>query len=311
MRGISTRSLSGRAVAAGATGMALVGSSVGVSRQLVDAPMFSAQAVRYALAAAILLVLGAAAGARPLRPRGREWIWLAGVAASGLVLFNIAVVRGVAHAEPAVIAVAVAGAPVFLGVLGPLLQSRRPAGAVVVAAVVVTAGCLLVEGTGTTDAIGVCWAAVALACECGFTLLALPVLGRHGAWGVSLHAVGLGAVMFALLGLIVEGPAAIRSLTAAQWVATGWLAVAVTAAAFVLWYSAVRRLGPGPAGLLTGIAPVSAALSGAVLGGMLPGPGVWLGMAVVIGGLAAGLLTTRTAGDGRRRRRVPSTSVDG
>jgi drug/metabolite transporter (DMT)-like permease len=176
---------------------------------------------------------------------------------------------------------------------------------------VVTAGCLLVEGTGTTDAIGVCWAAVALACECGFTLLALPVLGRHGAWGVSLHAVGLGAVMFALLGLIVEGPAAIRSLTAAQWVATGWLAVAVTAAAFVLWYSAVRRLGPGPAGLLTGIAPVSAALSGAVLGGMLPGPGVWLGMAVVIGGLAAGLLTTRTAGDGRRRRRVPSTSVDG
>ena len=35
--------------------------------------------------------------------------------------------------------------------------------------------------------------------------------------------------------------------------------------------------------------PVSAALCGAVLGAALPGPGVWLGISVVIGGLAVGL----------------------
>lgn len=293
MTELITRTPGLRAIAAGATGMALVGSSVGVSQHLIDGPLFTAQAVRYALAAVLLLVLCAVAGVRPVRPRGREWLWLAGVAASGLVLFNIAVVRGVAHAEPAVIAVAVACAPVFLGVIGPLTQRHRPAGPLVAAAVVVTAGCLLVEGTGTTDAVGLCWAAVALACECGFTLLALPVLGRHGPWGVSLHAVWLGAAMFVLLALVTEGPAAVRAMTAAQWAASGWLAVAVTAVAFVLWYSAVRRLGPGPAGLLTGIAPVSAALSGAVLGAALPGRGVWLGISVVIGGLAAGLWTSR------------------
>lgn len=284
----------GRAVPAGMAAMALVGSSVGVSRQLVDAPMFTAQAVRYVIAAAILLAMGAVAGCRLQRPRGMEWLWLAGVAASGLVLFNVAVVRGVAHAEPAVIAVAVACAPVFLGVVGPIAQRHRPAGPVVAAAVVVTAGCLLVEGTGTTDGVGVFWAAVALACECGFTLLALPVLGRHGAWGVSLHSVWLGAAMFAMLGGLVEGPGAVLDLTGADWAAVGWLAVAVTAVAFVLWYSAVHRLGPGPAGLLTGIAPVSAALSGALLGGTVPGPGVWLGISVVIGGLAAGLWTGRS-----------------
>lgn len=293
MTEVITRAPHLRAVAAGAAGMALVGSSVGVSQHLVDAHLFTAQAVRYACAAVLLLGLGVATGVRPVRPRGREWLWLAGVAASGLVLFNVAVVRGVAHAEPAVIAVAVACAPVFLGVLGPLAQRHRPAGPVVAAAVVVTAGCLLVEGTGTTDGVGLFWAAVALACECGFTLLALPVLRRHGPWGVSLHAVWLGAAMFALLGLVVEGPAAVRSLTTAQWLATGWLAVAVTATAFVLWYSAVDRLGPGPAGLLTGIAPVSAALSGAMLGAGLPGPGVWLGISVVIGGLAVGLAASR------------------
>ena len=137
------------------------------------------------------------------------------------------------------------------------------------------------------------WAIVALASECGFTLLALPVLGRHGAYGVSLHSVWLGAVMFAALALTVEGPTAVLALTAVQWAAVSWLAFAVTAAGFVLWYSAVRTLGPGRAGLITGVAPVSAALSGVALGGMLPGPGVWLGISVVIGGLAAGLLATR------------------
>ncbi|HQU41494.1 MAG TPA: hypothetical protein PK867_01725, partial [Pirellulales bacterium] len=47
--------------------------------------------------------------------------------------------------------------------------------------------------------------AVALACEAGFTLLAVPVLGRLGAWGVSLHAVWIAALMLAALGLVGEG----------------------------------------------------------------------------------------------------------
>ncbi len=283
------------AVVAGVAGMTLVGSSVAVSHELVDAPLFTAQAARYGLAAVLLLVLCRATGVRPVRPRGREWWWLAGVAASGLVLFNIAVVRGVAHAEPAVIAVAVACAPVFLGVIGPLAQRHRPAGPVVAAAVVVTVGCVLVEGTGRADAVGVGWAAVALACECCFTLLALPVLGRHGAWGVSLHAVWMGAAMFGALALLTEGTGAATTLSGSQWAAVGWLAVAVTAAAFVLWYSAVHRLGPARAGLITGVAPVAAALSGLLLAGIAPGSGVWLGISVVVGGLAAGLASTRKA----------------
>jgi drug/metabolite transporter (DMT)-like permease len=59
----------------------------------------------------------------------------------------------------------------------------------------------------------------------------------------------------------------------------------VTAVAFVLWYSAVSALGPGRVGLLTGIAPVSAALAGS----RVPGPQVWLGVLAVMAALAAGL----------------------
>ncbi|MFJ8209751.1 EamA family transporter [Streptomyces sp. NPDC096033] len=278
-----------RDLAPGVAGMALVGSSVTVSRSLADAPLFTAQAVRYAAAALILLGLARAARVPVLRPRGREWLWLAGVAATGLVLFNVAVVRGVAHAEPAVIAVAVASVPVLLGVVGPLLEGRRPSRRVLWAAPVVVAGAVLVEGSGRTDAAGVGWAALALACEAGFTLLAVPVLGRHGAWGVSVHAVWMGAVMLAGPAVFTESPSAVAELGAAQWAAVGYLAVLVTAVAFLLWYRTVAVVGSGRAGLLTGVAPLAAAGAGALTGGGVPGPAVWLGLGVVVAGLAAGL----------------------
>ncbi|MFD8981413.1 DMT family transporter [Streptomyces sp. NPDC059564] len=286
-----------RDLAPGVIGMALVGSSVTVSRSLVDAPLFASQAVRYAAAALILVLLARAARVPLVRPRGREWLWLAGIAATGLVLFNVAVVRGVAHAEPAVIAVAVASVPVLLGVVGPLLEGRRPSRRVLLAAPVVVAGAVLVEGTGRTDAAGVGWAALALACEAGFTLLAVPVLGRHGAWGVSVHAVWLGAVMLAGLAVVTGRPSAgLAAMTARQWGAVGYLAVLVTAVAFLLWYRTVAAVGSGRAGLLTGVAPLAAAGGGIVTGGGAPGPAVWLGLAVVLAGLALGLRGGGTPG---------------
>ncbi|MBY8848444.1 DMT family transporter [Saccharothrix longispora] len=278
-----------RGIAAGITAMVLVGGSVGVSGALVDAPLFTAQAVRYAAAIVVLALAARLFRVPVVRPRGREWWWLAGIAATGLVLFNVAVVRGVAHAEPAVVAVAIACVPVVIGVVGPLLERRTPQGPVLVAAVVVTAGAALVEGAGRADAQGVAWAAVAMVCEAAFTLLAIPVLGRHGAWGVSLHSVWLGAVMFGVLGLVAEGAGAVTEVTATQWAAVAYLAVMVTAVAFVLWYSTVAALGSGRVGLLTGVAPVAAALAGIAVGSRAPGPLVWAGMAVVVLGLALGL----------------------
>ncbi|WP_330261264.1 DMT family transporter [Streptomyces sp. NBC_00539] len=273
----------------GVVGMVLVGSSVTISRSLAGAPLFAPQAVRYAAAAVILFVLARAARVPLLRPRGREWLWLAGIAASGLVLFNVAVVRGVAHAEPAVIAVAVASVPVLLALVGPLLERQRPSRRVLLAAPVVVAGAALVEGAGRTDAAGVGWAALALGCEAGFTLLAVPVLGRHGAWGVSVHAVWLGAVMLAGLTVLVERPGSLAALGPGQWAAVGYLAVLVTAVAFLLWYRTVAAVGAGRAGLLAGLAPLAAAGAGAASGGGVPGAAVWLGLAVVVAGLVVGL----------------------
>ncbi|MEU2423505.1 EamA family transporter [Streptomyces sp. NPDC007851] len=293
----------------GMAGMVLVGSSVTVSHTLVGAPLFTTQAVRYAAATVILLVVARAAGARLVWPRGREWLWLTGLAVTGLVLFNVAVVRGVAHAEPAVIAVAVACVPVVLGLVGPLLERGRPSRRVLVAAPVVMTGAVLVEGTGRTDAVGVGWAALALGCEAAFTLLAVPVLGRHTPWGVSVHATWLGGALLAVLGAMSEGPSAVAELSGVQWAAVGYLAVLVTAVAFVLWYSTVRAAGAGRAGLLTGIAPLAAAGASAAAGTGVPGPPVWAGIGVVVVGLVIGLRPRGpAAGSAPSAEREPRTA---
>lgn len=273
-----------RALALGAVAMTAVGSSVAVSGLLVDAPFWTAQALRYALATLLLLLAARPLAVRLHRPRGAEWAWLGGVAGTGLVLFNLGLVRGAEHAEPAVLGVAVAVVPVVLAVLRGGGRPSLLAGAAVVAL-----GAVLVQGGGRTDAAGVGWAVLVLACEVGFTLLAVPVLARHGAVGVSVHTCAIAAVAFGGIGLVTEGPRAAAALRPEHLAASLHLALVVTALAFVLWYTCVGRVGAGRAGLLCGIAPVAAAAGGVALGGALPGPLVWIGVATVAAGLAIGL----------------------
>jgi drug/metabolite transporter (DMT)-like permease len=276
-------------ILAGATGMVFVGGSVAVSGVLADAPLFTVQSLRYALACALLLGYAIFTRTQIVLPRGPEWLWLTGVTVCGLVVFNIALVRGAAHAEPAVLGVAVACVPILLAVIGPFLEGRGPAPMVLAAAVVVTCGAALVQGLGRADGVGLVWATVTFVCEAAFTLMAVPLLRRHGPLGVSVHATWLAAVLFGLLGLGWEGPGAVLRLDRGDVLAGVYLAVAVTAMAFVLWYSCVQTLGAGRAGLLTGVAPIAAAATGVALGGPAPRPLVWVGIACVAAGLALGL----------------------
>ncbi|MER7300592.1 DMT family transporter [Nocardioides sp. NPDC127514] len=296
-------------IAFAAAGMVCVGSSVAVSAAITDAPLFTLQCVRYALAALLLLVVARVTGWRVPRPRGREWLWLAGVATVGLVLFNVGVVRGVAHAEPAVIGVAVAAVPMLLAVVPAIATRTLPARPVIIGATVVTTGAILVQGFGRTDAAGIGYAILVLVCEAGFTLLAVPVLARLGAFGVSFHSVWMAAAGMALIGVVAEGPAAVTTLDAVDLLAALHLAVVVTTLAFLLWFTAVGRLGSGRAGLLTGVVPVAAAGLGVPLNGIVPGPMVWLGTAVVAVGLVIGLPGTpsrrvRTRRLGRSRQNL-------
>lgn len=92
-----------------------------------------------------------------------------------------------------------------------------------------------------------------------------------------------------MLGVTVEGPGTLFALPGKDLLVAGYLAVVVTALAFVLWYSAVGKIGAGRAGLFTGIVPIVAAAGGLLLGGPMPHAAVWIGVVVVLAGLCVGM----------------------
>jgi drug/metabolite transporter (DMT)-like permease len=161
----------------------------------------------------------------------------------------------------------------------------------------VAAGAAVVQGvSGDVTAAGLAAALGALACEAAFSLLAAPLLAPLGPVAVSAWAAVLSVPMLVATGAIIDGPHdLIRTPTLEQALGLAWLAVAVTAVAFVLWYSAVRALGVARTGLLTGVLPVSALLAAALLGREDLTAGRLAGAFLVAAGIAAGLTARHDA----------------
>lgn len=275
--------------------MMAVGSGITVSGELVDYPVFTAQAIRYGLAALILIVGTNTTGRRIPRPRGREWIWLSALAATGLASFNVALVKAVEHAEPAAIAVVVSTVPLVLIIADSVRKGSAPATGTVMGVVLVVVGAIIVQGGGRTSFEGVVWSLVALGGEAAFTLLAVPVLGSLGPFGVSTHTCWIATLQLTAIAVVVDGTNALPKLNTGEIFAIGYLAVVLTAIAFVLWYTAVEHLGSGIAGLLAGLLPVSAAATGLIPGLTTITPTVLGGSMVVGAGIALGLAGDRSS----------------
>ena len=278
----------GSALAGGA--MVAVGGSVAVSSLITDYPVFSAQAVRYAAGA--LLLLGWARLHRLPRHRTttEERVRLVVIALTGLAGFNVAIVIALRSAEPAAVGVVVGCVPLVLAIIGPLLERRAPSGRILVAATVVVLGAALVQGVGRTS-----WAAfglslLALAGESAYSLVALPILPRLGPVGVSIRICAIAALVLAVTAIAVDGRSAFEMPSWDEALSVAFLAVVVTAMAFVAWYASIGRLGVERTGLFAGLLPVSALLVGAAVGSESVGALPLLGTLVVGAGITVGLV---------------------
>lgn len=269
--------------------MFLVGTLTAVSATIADYPVFGGQAARYGAAAVVLLVVTRFAGGPARRPSIRDWLLLAALAGTGLVAFNVCIVAATRDTSPATIGTVIATVPIVLALLGPLLEGRRPAPALVLSACVVAAGAALANGLGGGSARGLLLSLGALAGEVCFSLLAVPLLPRLGPLRVSAYSAALAAPMLLAVGLAVDGTAALRTPTAGELAGFAYLSVVVTTIAFLLWYSAIGRLGADRAGLFAGLIPVSAVLTTVALGIDRPGPADLTGAALVAAGVVAGL----------------------
>ncbi|MCZ4124263.1 DMT family transporter [Streptomyces sp. H39-S7] len=284
----------------------LVGASFTANGALVDYPHAGGQALRYGIAFALLALLtlrGARDTALRLRAlTGRHWLRLAVLAATGMVGFNLAVLAAERSAQPAVPGVLVGCAPIVVAVLVPLLSGRRPARAVLTGALFVAGGAFAVQGWGGSDTAGLMWSVAALGGEVAFAVIAVPLVAPLGPLLLSTCVCGFAAVEAGLLGLLLDGRAALRLPDTGEALALGWQAVGATVVGFVCWYAGMQRIGAERATLFSGLIPVSAALTAPLVGVGTFGPGRLAGSLLVAAGVAvgSGLLVRRAPEEPRR-----------
>jgi drug/metabolite transporter (DMT)-like permease len=276
-----------------ASAMFLVGTLAAVSSVINRYPLYGGQALRYAIAAAILFAVARAKGLGLVRPTPREGLLLLALAATGLVLFNVCVVQATRHASPTLVGTTVGTVPVVLALVGPLLARSRPSGRVLVAAAVVVAGATITTGLGKGDLTGLLYAVGALACEACFSLLAIPLLPKLGPVRVSAYTQAVAVPSLLVAGILADGGGILRTPTAAEAAGLLYLGTVVSAGAFFLWYDALPRLGADRAGLFAGLVPVGAIVTTVVLGLGTPTATDLAGAALVVTGLTVGLVPGR------------------
>ena len=306
MSGMNKAERSGAGLAAGS--VLLVGGSVAASSLLEGYPVLGGQAVRY-LAAGLLLTAWARLTHRPLpRPAGREWAWLAGLAAIGLAGCSVLMIQATRIADPASVGVIIGAAPLVIIIATAIAARHRPTRRVLLAAAVVTAGSAAAQLGGATgptfSSAGLLWSAGALGGVVGTSLLAAPVLPRLGAFAVTVYACGMAGILLLAAAAVARsagGPPILRTPTATQLTALAYLTIAVTAMVFIAWYEAIERLGVDRTGLFNGLIPVASLAAVALTGTGTITPFRFLGALAVLVGVILGL---------GRARQVPASTVN-
>lgn len=229
----------------------------------------------------------------------RRGLLVIGLGGGALVaLFEVAYQFGIAGAGVAGASALLYTAPVIVAVLAlPILGERLTplrlalAGVVMVGATLTVTGGSHGDGTeaqaGASLAQGVAGGVLAALSYAGTTLLARYAVPRYGAVRVLFYEI-LGGTL--LLGAILPlaGHAPAPPPTPGAWAYTLALTLATVLLANFAFFAAAHRIEAAPVSVAATIEPVVGALLALfLLGQQLTGAG-WIGLAMVVGGVAAG-----------------------
>lgn len=251
---------------------------------------------RIALATVAFLVFGALR--REVWAADRRTLLLAVLVGGGFVaLFEVAYQFAIAGTGVAGAAALLYTAPVMVALLAdPLLGEKLTPGRLMLAVAVGAGAALTVRGGQHEPAAGaqspslvagVASGLTAAAAYAGTTVLARFLVPRIGSLRFLVLEIAGGSVWLAVaLPLAGRPPAVPPSLAAWGYVVA--LAVGTVWAANMLFFGGVKRIEAAPTAVAATIEPVVGALLALALFGQQLSLSGWLGLAMVVGGVAAG-----------------------
>ncbi|WP_010493107.1 DMT family transporter [Paenibacillus elgii] len=256
------------AYAAMTLSMMTVGSSVVAGKLLVQSvPVFVASALRFGIAAALLIALWFILdGKKPVWVKSEVYRMLL-MSFCGSFLFSVCLLYGLQYTGAAESGVMTSTTPVFVALLSALLLKERltPPVMLGVAAAVLGVAVLHIGepvGTETGTGTGAAWTGnllilLAVASEALFAVIGKGLTGKYSPVLLSAISCTLGFLWFLPLAVYdvvrMEG----LHLTAGEWSYIVYYAVVVTVLGYILWYAGMKKVPGSVSGLFTAVIPVT------------------------------------------------------
>jgi len=269
-----------------------------VKAVFAEIPAIPFNALRLSIASSLFLAVIARERRRGSVPplERRDWLTVAGLGVVGHFLYQSCFIGGISLTSVANSALILGCTPVATALLAGALGHERVTRAHWGAALLSVAGLYLVAARGvrlsgeslTGDLVLV----VAIACWTVYTVFSRPLLARHSPLVITGYSMAIGTALFV--------PAATPALLRHDWsrVSAGsWLAVAASAVlalnvSYLIWYTAVQRLGNTRTSLYSNMVPVAAlGVAWLTLGERIDAPKL-TGATMIL----AGVLVSRFAG---------------
>jgi drug/metabolite transporter (DMT)-like permease len=261
-----------------------------ISIVLKSMGLFTSVFLRFACAAAVLLVLLWARERRLPRLSPRELVMVVGLGLLGITIYNTLFTAGLALVEASRAALIVPTNPAFTALFAALLLRERLGGTRAVGVALCVAGALwvLARGdlrsfTGLQFGVGELLLVLCIFMWSAYTLLGRVALSTLSPLALTAYVMAAGALPLALLAS-GEG-ASLAEVTWEGWAAFGYLVVFGTVIPFLWFYEGVKALGAARASQWINVVPPLAVLESVWLLGEPFPPSLLAGMALVVLGL--------------------------
>lgn len=272
-----------------------IAGKIGVSQ----VPPLEMSAVRFAIAAVLLLGLARLSGERLSTDRF-GLVLLA--AAFGILGYNALVFVGLTMSPASDAALIVPTmAPVLTAVFAIAIGERLTAAKVTGLAISSIGAALVIVAGSAGDAqisrerlVGDLLVLGGAACWAGYATVGSVVMRDRSPLALVAQSAALGAVMLFPLGFLERGYSDVPTWSAGAWLAIGYLVVFATIVGFVLFYWAIRQFGAGLGAMVTYLVPIATLILAALILGERPQPLQLAGGAVILVGLRIATRRART-----------------
>lgn len=267
-----------------------------IKTALVEMPGPAFNGLRMVLASAVFLGLIAwredLLGRLRAIPRG-DWPVVVALSLVGHGLYQYLFLGGVARTSAGNSALIFGCTPILVSLLSAWLGHERPGWPRWAGTALSLLGIYVVVGQGArlglSSVTGDLMIAGAMCCWALYTVGTKPLLGRYSPLFITGLTMAIGTVVYAPLALLWLREVDLAAVSAGAWIGIVYSALFALVASYVIWYTAVQRLGGGRTAMYSNLVPmVAIAIAAVVLGEPLT--------AAKLGGAAAvlaGIVLTR------------------